>query len=257
MNKRRSSRGGGAVGVRGFTLIELLVVVSIIALLVSMLLPALSRAREQANRTVCVSHMRQVLLALTTYTQDCEGWYPTYFGGANAGIEGILRDGKYLDEPEMFQCRSDRELGRNPWIGNPSVPGAYRTRDNARAFAFNLHSVGWAGGSAGFRKASETNARGAERILVTEIHLLGNILFQWNFYNYHGPMPWPLHSGNPATYRSYPGDELYNKYDGRYAFAHDEGANFGFADCHAQYIEVDIDNTWPPFEWYHGGLYKD
>ncbi len=53
----------------GFTLVELLVVISIIALLMAVLLPALARAREQAKRIVCLSNLKQLTLAWLTYTE--------------------------------------------------------------------------------------------------------------------------------------------------------------------------------------------
>ena len=60
----------------GFTLIELLVVVAIIAVLVAILLPALSRARESAHKAVCASNLRQLGIALKMYMDDNSGKLP-------------------------------------------------------------------------------------------------------------------------------------------------------------------------------------
>ncbi len=66
-------RGGGA-----FTLIELLVVISIIALLVGILLPALGAARESARKAVSLSNSRQIGVAIYSYTADNDDFYPIY-----------------------------------------------------------------------------------------------------------------------------------------------------------------------------------
>ena len=60
----------------GFTLVELLVVIGIIALLISILIPVLGRARDQANRVACMSNIRQIGIAFRFYAADNKDWCP-------------------------------------------------------------------------------------------------------------------------------------------------------------------------------------
>jgi len=75
MESRQSTDGVGG-SKHGFTLVELLVVVGIIALLISILLPALAKARQSATRVQCLSNTRQIAIAAFAYGNDNKGMLP-------------------------------------------------------------------------------------------------------------------------------------------------------------------------------------
>ena len=64
----------------GFTLVELLVVIGIIAVLIALLLPALTAARARGEMTSCASNIRQLMLATQMYANENKGYYPPAIG---------------------------------------------------------------------------------------------------------------------------------------------------------------------------------
>jgi prepilin-type N-terminal cleavage/methylation domain-containing protein/prepilin-type processing-associated H-X9-DG protein len=88
-----------------FTLIELLVVIAIIAILASMLLPALAKAKEAGKRITCVNDLRQLGLSMQMYEDENEGLQPTRTLGAPGSWPTALRDG-YKDL-KILVCPTD------------------------------------------------------------------------------------------------------------------------------------------------------
>jgi prepilin-type N-terminal cleavage/methylation domain-containing protein/prepilin-type processing-associated H-X9-DG protein len=114
---------------KAFTLIELLVVMSIIALLIGILLPALSAARMSARTTACLSNTRSLGVATMAYGSDNKTYFPSsyhYINDANSDAgyvqwSGIFLKYNYFDAKEAFVCPEDKIGGWAPTCFTPEM----------------------------------------------------------------------------------------------------------------------------------------
>ncbi|MHC4352674.1 MAG: type II secretion system protein [Planctomycetota bacterium] len=96
-------------GRTAFALVELLVVVALIMLVVSLVIPALGRARDQANVVACRANLRSLALGCLAYASENDSVLPTdsTVDNPHTGLIDMLGTGKYVDAAESYYCPSE------------------------------------------------------------------------------------------------------------------------------------------------------
>ena len=232
-----------------FTLVELLVVIAIISLLASLLLPALNQARDKAQQISCLNNQKQIGTTLVFYTDDNGGFGPRYNFGTSLASPYVkwqdvlvpylysnvpVVDCAHLDHPASITMPSNykskyypRSIFRCPKSLATGIGGHYGIN-----YMVSTPRVNHPRAELSWKKIS----RPSQRMVVTDIYRLDG-------------------SGNP--YNSDP--FLHQKSAVSYRHQNGKGANFLFADAHAQTIGISevpeengIDTSPSPGDYFWG-----
>jgi prepilin-type N-terminal cleavage/methylation domain-containing protein/prepilin-type processing-associated H-X9-DG protein len=207
-----------------FTLVELLVVVGIITVLIAILLPVMGKAREAAQRSTCLSQMRQVGLALMAYSAEHKGFTPVQLNDLPDFASTTNLDANDCNKRSVLgtllsYMSKERRVLRCPvaseftWWGtitdaNPNSDTNYMT--NAAVVGKNLTRI---------RKSSD-------------IVLFQEDRFRWE-YAWMRPCPWtPVNGKRTYTAWAFPNSAPWGQ---EYTVHHNKGGNLVFCDGHGEW----------------------
>jgi prepilin-type N-terminal cleavage/methylation domain-containing protein/prepilin-type processing-associated H-X9-DG protein len=180
-----------------FTLIELLIVIAIIAILASMLLPALKNARAAAKNIQCVNNLKQMSVGLSMYSQDWK-----YYPAPTYGIDSTSSPWTYIDwqlaisdyiypNKVMNNARYDRP-GTVFWCPSPVVPALNSDRDKDletnNSYRYGMNSKLPVDGAANPKKLTNLTNLG-DTCLLIEMYYSGTSPTAWSYSSWNGNAP--------------------------------------------------------------------
>jgi len=227
----------------GFTLIELLIVISILAILLSLLIPALQKARKQAKAAVCVATLKHWAFAYHLYAEDHKGKLPEFIGGTvhSTTFMENLRD-YYADINNMRTCPEAKLVSTEiPTTLEPlsffgDTYSAWQVDPVAIWVADEDWGIGSYGENSWIRKTDNPNcwgridAKGEARI--DEIPILMDA--RWNNFWAQDTNPW----NNPAVVNNY-GLGYWNSMATALMRRHNDGINMCFLDASARPVPAE------------------
>ena len=224
---------------KGFTLIELLVVIAIIALLLSVILPSLRRAKEAAQRVVCRNHLKNIGLSNEIYATENDGAFvpindPSLGSGrsqwvVNRAFRGILQLNNKQESatsnyntPDDYLCPTDKISTDKANAGGGGVLLSY---------AYNVTDWGWSHMAAGNYVGHKTSTL---KVPGTKLSFADSVdwWLEWSGADYREPGWDALGQASLDEYQA----------AGRWGptiYRHNDGANVLYYDGHSEYLKKD------------------